>query len=298
MFQWLMVLSGWGSVLLFVGISAVKIFKLSRLPLGLRWEVYPSPHGLKERRRYGGSYMEETDWAKKPQTGSFLLAELAEMGAEIFFLKRVRQHNTYGLWPFSLAMHWGAYLLLGWAGLLLAERIVGGEGQAVALVSLVNSVGVAALALGAFGSIGLAFKRAGRADLRLYTAPVDYFNLLFMAAMFVSGLLSWLADPAFASHRAYVDGVLSFRPVAPPVLTGLCFLLFELFLIYMPFSKLLHYFAKYFTIHLTLWEDRFKVKGSPVDEKVAAQLAYRVTWAGPHVATGQTWLEQTKDEKK
>jgi len=298
MLQWMMLLSGWGSVLLFVGVSAVKIFKLSRLPLGLRWEVYPSPHGPKERRRYGGSYMEETDWAQKPQTGSFLMAELAEMGAEIFFLKRVRQHNPYGLWPFSLAMHWGAYLLLGWAGLLVVERIAGRVGQAVALAGLVNSVGVAAFALGAFGSLGLTVKRVSHADLRLYTAPVDYFNLLFMASIFVSGLLSWLADPAFASHRAYVGGVLFFRPVAIPFLTGLCFLLFELFLIYMPFSKLIHYFAKYFTIHLTLWEDRFKVKGSPADEKVAAQLAYRVTWAGPHVAAGQTWLEQTQDEKK
>ena len=298
MFEWLMVLLGWGSVLLFVGVSAVKIFKLSRLPLNLRWEVYPLPHGPKERRRYGGSYMEETDWAQKPQTESFLLAELAEMGAEIFFLKRVREHNPYGLWPFSMAMHWGTYLLMGWAGLLVVERIAGGVGQAVVLAYLVNSVGVAAFVLGAFGSLGLAVKRASHADLRLYTAPVDYFNLLFMAAIFVSGLLSWLADPALASHRAYVGGVLSFRPVAIPFLTGLCFLLFELFLIYMPFSKLIHYFAKYFTIHLTLWEDSFRVKGSPVDEKVAAQLAYRVTWAGPHVAAGKTWLEQAQGEKK
>ena len=210
----------------------------------------------------------------------------------------MRQHNPYGLWPFSLAMHWGAYLLLGWAGLLVVERIAGWAGQTVTLAVLVNIAGVAAFALGAFGSIGLAVKRVSRADLRLYTAPVDYFNLFFMAMIFVSGLLSWLADPTLASHRAYVGGVLSFRPVAIPVLTGLCFLLFELFLIYMPFSKLLHYFAKYFTIHLTLWEDRFKLKGSPEDERVAAQLAYRVTWAGPHVATGQTWLEQTQDEKK
>lgn len=298
MFQWMMVLSGWGSVLLFVGVSAVKIFKLSRLPLNLRWEIYPSPHGPRERRRYGGSYMEETDWAQKPQTGSFLPAELAEMGTEIFFLKRVRKHNPYGLWPFSLAMHWGDYLLLGWAGLLVVERIVGGADQPVTLTYLVNSVGMAAFALGAVGSLGLAVKRVSHADLRLYTAPVDYFNLLFLAAIFVSGLLSLLADPVFASHRAYVDSVLSFRPVAIPVLTALCFLFFELFLIYMPFSKLIHYFAKYFTIHLTLWEDRFKIKGSPVDEKMAAQLAYRVTWAGPHVATGRTWLEQTHGEKK
>lgn len=296
MFEWAMVVLGWGSVLLFIGVSAARIFKLSRLPVNLRWEIYPSPRGPKEKRQYGGSYMEELDWARKPQAGESLLAEMAEMGAEIFLLKRVREHNPYGLWPFSMAMHWGTYLLLGWAGLLVVERITGGAGQA--LTGLINSVGMAAFVLGALGSLGLACKRASQADLRLYTAPVDYFNLLFMAAIFVSGLLSWLADPALASHRAYVGGVLSFSPAVLPALTGACFVLFELFLIYMPFSKLIHYFAKYFTIHLTLWEDRFRVKGSPVDEKVAAQLAYRVTWAAPHVAAGQTWLEQVQDEKK
>jgi nitrate reductase gamma subunit len=291
MFAWFLVFLGWASVLIFVVVSAYRIVRWSRMPVNLRQEIYPVPNGSRERRRYGGSYMEETDWARKPQEGSSLSAELAEMGAEIFFFKRVREHNPYGLWPFSMAMHWGTYLLLAWAGLLVVGPALGAVGQAAALMILTNSVGVVAFVLGALGSLGLAVKRAGNAYLRLYTAPVDYVNLLFMAAIFVSGLLSWLADPALASHRAYVGGVLAFKPAAMPFLTGLCFLLFEIFLIYMPFSRLIHYFAKYFTIHRTLWEDRFKVKGSPLDQKIGEQLSYRVTWAGPHVAVGKTWLE-------
>ena len=293
LFEWAMVGLGWGSVLLFVGVSAGRILHWSRMPMNLRWEVYPVPNGSREKRRYGGSYMEEPDWARKRQARPSILAELVEMGIEIFFFKRVREHNRYGLWPWTMALHWGTYLLLVWAGLLVVTSIPwGGLGQAEVITELVNRVGVVAFVLGALGSLGLVIKRAGNADLRLYTAPVDYFNLLFMAAIFVSGLLSWLVDPALVSHRLYVGGVLAFSPAPIPFLTAALFLIFELFLVYMPFSKLIHYFAKYFTIHRTLWEDRFKTKDSPVDRRVAEQLAYRVTWAGPHIVPGQTWLEE------
>jgi len=294
MFQWLLVILGWASVAIFAVVSTYKIVQWARMPLALRQEVYPVPRGPRERRRYGGSYMEEPGWARKPPEGANLLAELTEMGIEILFFQRVREHNVYRIWLFSVAMHWGTYLLLVWAGLLVVEHALGGLIPVAALAILTNIAGVAAFVLGAFGALGLVVRRAINSELRLYTAPVDYFNLLFMAAVFGFGILSWFADPAFASHRAYVGGVLSLTPAAIPYLTGLCFLLFELFLIYMPFSKLLHYFAKYFTIHLTLWEDGFKVKGSPLDQKIGEQLSYRVTWAGPHVVAGKTWLEEAQ----
>ena len=288
-FGYLIVAFAWLAVAVFLGVAGYQIVRLARLPLNVRWEVYPVPHEGKVKRRYGGSYMEDVDWATAKRAASPLPAYL-EIAAEVTTLKRVREHNGYGIWPLSLAMHWGLYLYFGWLFLLVAGNAVGVAG----LTYLTIVVGLAAHLLGAIGALGLIFKRATHRDLRRYTTPHDYFNLLFLAALFLAGLGSWLGDPAFAAHRTYVGSVLLFRPVRLPAAVSVSFLLFELFLIYMPFTKLIHYIAKYFTFDRALWDDDFKAKGSAVDRQVTAQLGFHPTWAAPHLAPGKTWLEQAQ----
>jgi nitrate reductase gamma subunit len=288
-FGYLMVAFGWLAALMFIGVSAYKIVRLARLPLNVRWEVYPVPHESKEKRGYGGSYMEEMDWAATKRSSSPLPAIL-EIAAEVATLKRVREHNGYGIWPLSLAMHWGLYLYFGWLFLLA----VGNAVTVPALSLLTIAVGLTAHILGAVGALGLVVKRATNRDLRPYTTPLEYFNLLFLAALFIAALVSWLGDTSFAAHKAYIGSVLFFRPVRIPAAVSVSFLVFELFMIYMPFTKLIHYFAKYFTFDRALWDDDFKAKGSPADRQVTAQLGYKTTWAAPHIAPGQTWLQQAQ----
>lgn len=289
-----MIFWAWLSVVTFALVLVYKIAQIIRLPLSLRWEVYPVPHEEGEKRHYGGSYMEEADWPRKQQRKGGLLAQLLEIFWEVAALKRVRQHNRYGLWPFSLAMHWGIYLLVAWVGLLAGEAIL----QNVFHLPLPSwpaiFVGVLSFVLGTSGALLLGLKRASSKELSLYTAPIDYFNLLFLLAIFALGLLSWLADPTFVHSRAYVAGVLSLKPATMPPSVAAHWLLVELFFIYMPFSKLIHYMAKYFTFHSALWDDGFKVKGSPIDEQVARQLSYTISWSGPHVIPGKTWLEEAQ----
>ena len=181
-FQWFAIIFAWTSVLLFIILAGYKFYQFRSMPLNLRWEVYPVPHETEEKRGYGGSYMESVDWSGKPRTASFW-PELVEMGSEIFLLKRVRQHNPYGLWPLSLALHWGIYLLLIWIGLLFASYFL------PALVNLSVVLGIVAFVLGAVGSLGLIVKRATNRHLSPSTAPVDYFNLAFLAAVFIGGSL-------------------------------------------------------------------------------------------------------------
>lgn len=288
--QWFLVVFAWSSVFIFVVGAAYKAIKFSTMPQNLRWEVYPVPHEEKEKRHYGGSYMEEMDWAKKPLHSS-LAGELVEMGSEIFFLKRVREYNIFGLWPFSMAMHWGMYLLFGWMILLLVEAIL----KINAISPITNIVGVASFILGAFGCLTLIIKRATNNELSLYTAPVDYFNLLFMLSIFVTGIISWRVDPSFTGPRSFVEGVIFFNLSPVPSIVILNFLLFELFLIYMPFSKLLHYLAKYFNFHQSLWDDAFKTKDSPKDKKNLEQVGYKFLWAGPHSNPDKTWLENAQE---
>ncbi len=282
--QWLTIAFGWSAVVLFLALAARKVYLYARMPLNLRWEVYPVPHESADRRRYGGSYMEQVGWAGRPHPSN-RWAELREMGAEIFLLKRVRRHNRYRLWPLSLALHWGLYLLLLWIGLLAAANWL----PALAWPAAVT--GGAALVLGMGGALGLIVRRATHRELALYTAPVDYLNLVFLAAIFGLGLASWPADPLFLQHRAYLASLLTFRPtpVAPLVLAF--FFLLQTFAIYMPCSKLIHYVMKHFTFHETLWDDACQVPGSGRSRRVARQLAYPVSWAGPHVGGGRTWLE-------
>ncbi|MBI4788840.1 MAG: respiratory nitrate reductase subunit gamma [Chloroflexi bacterium] len=289
MFEWFMILFGWLAAVLFIAVSGYKIAKIARMPLNVRWEVYPVPHEPADRRNYGGSYMEQVDWVNKPRVTN-PLAEYLEMAAEIFALKRVKEHNVYNVWLWSLAMHWGIYLYFGWLFLLVADLFL----NAPILALATNVVGVAAGALGAAGALALAVKRATQRELKLYTTPLDYFNLVFIASFFVAGLASWLGDLSFAAHKSYIGSVLFFKPAAAPFAVSLSFLLFELFLIYMPFSKLIHYFAKFFTFHHALWDDEYKEKGSARDFQIVKQLTYAVQWSGPHIVKGKSWLAQAQ----
>jgi nitrate reductase gamma subunit len=127
------------------------------------------------------------DWVKKPVHKS-LLGELIGMGSEIFFLHRVKLHNPYKIWFFSIAMHWGIYLLLAWVFLLVVEAVF--KLRIDLLAQLINLIGIAAFVLGTFGSLMLAVKRATVSGLKIYSSPVDYFNLFFLFAIFATGLFS------------------------------------------------------------------------------------------------------------
>ncbi len=81
--------------------------------------------------------------------------------------------------------------------------------------------------------------------------------------------------------------------MVPPVVL-IHFIVLELFMIYMPFTKIIHYIGKYFTFEQTLWDDAFKSKSSATDRKVQKQLAYPMTWSAPHIVPDKTWLEQAQ----
>ncbi|MEW6173781.1 MAG: respiratory nitrate reductase subunit gamma [Bacillota bacterium] len=276
----------WVSVIIFFIMALYRFKQYSSYPLFLRWELYPVP--TEPRHHYGGSYMEEVDYNKKPRHHQ-RIGGLLDMGSEVFLLKKVKEHNRFGLWPFSFSMHWGLYLLAVWVVLLLVEAIFKLE----FLAPITNFIGPLSFILGAFGSVGLFFKRVGTQNLAAYTTPEDYFNLLFIFAIFLTGIISWSGDTAFVYTKAYINEVISFKPVPEPIpfIVLLNFTLFWLFVIYMPFCKLFHYLAKYFTFDKIFWDDGFLVKGSANDQKVLKQLGYTCNWEGPHVVPGKTWLE-------
>lgn len=274
----------WVSLGFFVFMIAYKVYRINSMPLHLRWELYPL--SLDPNHEHGGSFMEAVDFGKKPQE-HIRMNGIKELASEVFLLKKVRLHNQYGVWPFSLAMHWGIYLMFGWIFLMLLEKAWGG----FALVT--DVAGLLSWALGSVGCLGLIYKRAVTEDLAAYTAPIDYFNLGFLYAIFFTGLIGRLGGTAFGEGaRLYLGGSLAFGQSAIANLVWIHFGLIELFLIYMPFSRLFHYVAKYFTIDKVVWDDHLNTKGSHMEERIKAQLGYKLTWSAAHIAPGKTWAEE------
>ena len=108
------------STLVFLIACTVRAVHYARLPLHLRWELYPVPHEEPERAKHGGSYFESTDWWKKP-TPFNLVGELKSMLPEMLFQKGLWEFNRDDV-VFSFPFHFGLYLLIGSTALLMATR--------------------------------------------------------------------------------------------------------------------------------------------------------------------------------
>ncbi len=298
-----------GSLLLILSYGLVAVFvvgfvargaRIARLPLHLRWELAPVPKE-KGRGRYGGSYLEEYEWWKRPREES-TLSELLYMGKEIVFLKALWEHNR-ALWWFSYPFHLGLYLLMGAGGLLVLGLVLSAVGVSALEPLLAVVLPVLALAgngLGALGVLGLLGARVSRGDLRAMTTRVAYFNLLLLLGVFGTGLAAawWLPD-FVGGLAAYAGDLFTAQP--PVAVSGLLaahVLLILVFLAYLPFSQMMHFVAKYFTYHQVRWDDQPMVVGSSMERKAQELLAQPVTWSGPHVGANgkKNWVDITTKE--
>ena len=111
-----------GIVFFLIAVAARFVF-WSKMPMHLRWELYPVAHEGGGRAAYGGSYLEESDWWKKKREVS-LLGELKVMVPEILFLVALREHNRK-LWTWSFPFHFGLYLVAATTIMLLVGGIAG-----------------------------------------------------------------------------------------------------------------------------------------------------------------------------
>lgn len=284
------------SIFAFVFISISKALKFSKMPMHSRWELYPVPKE-KGRGEYGGSYYEEEKWYEKPREVSFG-GELKEMLKEMLFIKNLYV-NQRPLWWFSYALHLGIYLLVLWALMLLLGSITELSGTAVnsaaqgwaGLVYFVTLVaGNAGAILVAIGSGGLFLRRLVMDTMKKYSTPQDYFNLLFIFVVVITGLMVSLGDPGFQYGRDIFKGLLTFSPIEAGGILTIHILLLGLLLIYIPQTKMSHYIAKYFTFHKVLWENDPNLPGSEIEKKVREAKSFKPTksWSAPHIQQGNT----------
>jgi nitrate reductase gamma subunit len=292
----------YASILIFIVACVARAIKYARAPLHLRWELYPVAHE-KGRAHYGGSIFEEPDWWTKPRQID-RVNELKEMFQEIVFLKGV-YHNNRKLWLFSFPFHFGLYLLIGWILLLGLGAVFNlgghGEGGLSGLVrGLTIATGYGGMLVTVIGAIGLLLRRAGSDELRKFSAPAEYFNLIvFIAVLLLGIIIYWGADPGFDVLRGFTASLLRLQPAAP--LTGalqLQILLGMLLIAYIPLTRMVHFVAKYFLYHDVRWSDEPNPRGSKIERRIAQAFNFGVSWNAPHIQTGETWAKVGTEEKR
>jgi nitrate reductase gamma subunit len=272
------------ALVVFIAGCGWKALKWARAPEHLRWDLYPVAH--EPGRHHGGSHLEEKDWWTRPRRKSHW-GEISFMALEILLLKGVWENNRKVWWG-SLPFHWGLYLLvMTTMGLLVAAVGLAG-GAWVTALAMAGTLGGA---LTAFGALFLIVVRSTDPRLRPCTSPVDRLNLALLALL---GALSAAvaAPPAgMASVAAAVGQMIRLQSPQVSGLVGLQMAVAALFLLYLPFTRMVHFFAKYFTYHQVRWDDRDVEPGSTLEKRLRAALNFGVTWSAEHVRTGNTWLE-------
>jgi nitrate reductase gamma subunit len=274
----------WLAVASFVGGCAIRALKYMRAPIHLRWDLYPVAH--EPRRDHGGSYLEEKDWWTKPLRKS-LLGEIVTMAEEIVVLKGVWDNNRR-LWWGSMPFHWGLYLLVvttvGLVPLALGLHLGW-------LVSVLGVLAVAGGALLTVGAVVLLATRSTSARLKPYTTPLDRLNLAVFAAF---GALCVVVAASAQGMAPVVEGLGMMARMRPADATPILLVQMAvggLIILYLPFTRMIHFFSKYFLYHEVRWDDAPVKAGSAMEARLRAALNFGVDWRAEHVRTGRTWAE-------
>jgi nitrate reductase gamma subunit len=280
----------------------VKIVKFLKCPLHVRWDLYPVL--TEENYRYGGSYFENREWWTKTRTkASFrgfihLLKDNFYLGA--YFLRN--RSYWLALYPwhlgFILIISFHIFCFLGAATTLLGFDIsrtsTSPGGILVYYVILVT--GIASFILGAIGSVGLLIKRSTSDELKFYASPLNFFNYVFFLIVFLSGLFSWyFSDSTFSEYREFWRDLITVRAPHIHWPTAVHILLFSLFLIYLPYTRSMHYISRFLAAFFIRWDDEPNLAGSAIEGKIRKQLEGTVSWSASHIQTGKTWAQVAQE---
>jgi len=299
------------SIIIFFITFMVKIINQFKMPVHLRWELYPVPHE-KGRSKYGGSKIEEFEWWNKKQEKDEV-NEIKEMGKEILFLKAVWEYNK-SLWLGSFPFHFGLYMMItnmflfGLAGILqLTGYSIGNATNDFGYYYyyLVTVIAWVAASIGVFGAVRIFFSRVVDSSLRLHSSLSHYFNIILIGSIFATSLIWLIIDGNYVENvTGFYAAFFSFGVLpALPTVAIWHIVLSAIFIIYLPFTHMSHMFMKYFLYHFVRWDDEDVNKGSKLSYKLIEQLNYPVHWSAEHIGADgiKTWGDVVADipeEKK
>lgn len=281
-----------------VVVYSVKIAAWLRTPPHIRWDLYPVIH--EEHYQYGGSYYEQQEWWTKPLLRNRWRSLLYSLKDNFTMGEYYERNRLY--WLFLLPWHLGFIFIIAFHVLCFfaALAMVGGLELAADSPHLAGKgfyylllfTGGFAFVTGSFGSIGMPIIRLADRGLRSYSMPMNFFNYLFFLVVYTSGLLTWLLlDPTLEEYRAYWVGLITLAPPTLHPMTVLHIVLFDLFLIYLPFTRSTHYITRILAYFYIRWDDEPNLPGGTLERKIGGLLQQKVSWAAPHIQTGRSWAE-------
>ncbi|HPH42619.1 MAG TPA: hypothetical protein PLL73_09215, partial [Syntrophorhabdaceae bacterium] len=75
-------------------------------------------------------------------------------------------------------------------------------------------------------------------------------------------------------------------------------MLINLHLVYLPFTKAIHYITRLFAFFLIRWDDKPNKKGGKLEKKIIEKMNQKVSWSGPHIEAGKRWIDLAKMDKR
>jgi nitrate reductase gamma subunit len=201
------------------------------------------------------------------------------MGKEILFFSTLFRQRRY-LWPFSLSLHLGIYLLvvslLILSSGLLATRF--GLCQKDCLSGAVSFSSSAGHIFGFCGSSVLLCLRLFHPDLRPFSSNSKYLSLSLLACLFGTGLYGYLSTDLYGAYRSYMEYLFGMREGLELAIQGYIHLIATLvFIVWLPLSDMVHFVAKYFTYHRIRW-DRKSIDTS-MERRLRRLRSQRISWA-------------------
>ncbi len=284
-------------IIVFILATGCLIYRQIKLPLHVRWEIYPVQHETAARVAYGGSYMEKVNWWKNKYESS-RINELKYMLPEILFLRGLWKENR-SLWWVSFPFHFGLYLMIATFALLLlhacftlwgfAASAAGGT-VIILLSGLIVATGWSGLILGSIGSLGMFYRRLTDRELRDYSSFADYFNIIFIFLFFLSAFVTCIfVDPFLEGAKAYTLGLLTGGALPNLYVPGRSFtggmpiVLSSLLVAYIPLTHMSHMYMKYFSYHNVKWDDAPNLRGGRIEAAICRNLELKPTWQARHV---------------
>ncbi len=155
----------------------------------------------------------------------------------IFFRPLLRFSGNYTLWLGSWLFHITLLLIiLDHVRLLLHIPIS-------PMLRITLKLSIAALII--ITLLYLLIRRIVFKDLRFISTPADYFVLLLLLGITISGYIMVSTGVNLAAVKYYILSILSFKPVTVelPAIFWIHYTLVLILLIYFPFSKLMHLFG-------------------------------------------------------
>jgi nitrate reductase gamma subunit len=278
---------------------SAKLVKYLNLPMHLRSEVYPVIPGDQTSREK--SYYENLDWWTRVRHRNNL-RRIWFLISDYFALREYFRRDP-GYWVVLYPWHIGfitiiTFHILSFFGALFSVMGIPVTSESSSVVGKVMyylclSTGATAFTAGVFGSVGVFMKRLATKDLRDYATPQMYFTYLFLLAVFLSGLYAWrFVDPTFSGYRDFWKGLITLKWIDVEPASALHILLFDLLLVYLPFTRSLHYITRLFGFLFIRWDDEPNLRGSHIEQKISQMLNWKLSWSGVHIKHGSTWKEE------